>query len=170
MLKIQNKNLSERLLQRQKLEAELRDKIDVLQNRKIADDNKLCIVDRYWTQLDEDLRLILERFDNSENSKYSAENSEAKSNAGSKSSKESLKNNNNSNNSNCSNSNNNSQSSSQAVKHFLAKLNDWDKVELEDNLKERVKFTTQTVSKLITNYEKFGNFLSSKLFLNPKIN
>ena len=135
------------MLQRQKLEAELRDKIDILQNRKIA--NKLCIVDRYWTQLDEDLRLILERFDNSENSKFSAENGDAKSNSG-KSSKETIKNS-----SNCSNNNNNNNNSSQAVKHFLAKLNDWDKVELEDNLKERVKFTTQTVAKLITNYERF---------------
>jgi len=163
VLKIQNKNLSDRLLQRQKLEAELRDKIDILQNRKIADDNKLCIVDRYWTQLDEDLRLILERFDNSENSKYSAENGENKSNVGSKSGKESIKNN-----SNCSinnNNNNNSSSSSQAVKHFLAKLNDWDKIELEENLKERVKFTTQTVAKLITNYERFENFHLKNMIL-----
>ena len=53
------------------------------------------------------------------------------------------------------NNNNNNNQCGQAVKHFLAKLNDWDRVELEENLKERVKFTTQTVAKLITNYERF---------------
>ena len=36
---------------------------------------------------------------------------------------------------------------------------DMDKVELEENLKERVKFTTQTVSKLITNYERFKFYI-----------
>lgn len=119
MLKIQNKNLSERLLQRKRLEEDLKEKIDLLQNRKLADDSKLCIIDRYWTQLDENLRLMLERFDNtSENS--SAEMKPTSSN----------------------------------VRNFLAKLNDWDKVEIEDNLKDRVKFTTQTVSKLITNYDR----------------
>ena len=66
--------------------------------------------------------------------------------------------------------NNNSSSSSQAVKHFLAKLNDWDKIELEENLKERVKFTTQTVAKLITNYERFENFhLKNMTLKNPVI-
>jgi hypothetical protein len=43
---------------------------------------------------------------------------------------------------------------STAVRNFLAKLNDWDKVEIEDNLKDRVKFTTQTVAKLMTNYDR----------------
>lgn len=139
MLRIQNKNLSERLVQRQKLEAELKDKIDALQSRKIADDNKLCIIDRYWTQLDEDMRLILERFDATE--KLNESNTDSKSG-----SKQTSSNNNNKDGKLGSNS-------SQASK-FLAKLNEWDKVELEENLKERVKFTTQTVAKLITNYER----------------
>lgn len=128
-MRIQNKNLSERLIQRQRLEAELRDKIDKLQNKKASDDNKLCIIDRYWTQLDEDLRLMLERFD-SETAKETSEQG--------KSSKTS----------------DNMKFSSQPVRNFLSKLNDWDKSEVEDSLKERVKFTTQTVAKLITVYDK----------------
>ena len=64
-MRIQNKHLSERLIQRQKLEADLREKIELLQTRKTSDDSKLCIIDRYWTQLDEDLDLLLERFDSS---------------------------------------------------------------------------------------------------------
>ena len=138
-------------MQRQKLETELREKIDVLQNRKVADDNKLCIIDRYWTQLDEDLRIILERFDTESSSNKFNENDG--NNKACKSSKE---------HNNKMNNNNNNNQCGQAVKHFLAKLNDWDRVELEENLKERVKFTTQTVAKLITNYERFlFNFIGN---------
>ena len=143
MLRIQNKNLSDRLIQRKVLEAELREKIEQLQNRKVTDDSKLLIVDRYWTQLDEDLRAMLERFDSSmltssvESMDTSSSGKENNSGAGSSSGK-----------------NKENKSSTQSLRNFLAKLNDWDKVELEDNLKERVKFTTQTVSKLLTNYDR----------------
>ena len=127
-------------MQRQKLEAELRQKIDSLQNRKLTDDNKICVFDRYWTQLDEDLRLMLEKFEdtcgtaqnddadklNDPKSKFNSKNKEA--------SKESAK--------------------PQTLRNFLSKLNEWDKVEIDDNLKERVKFTTQTVAKLMTNYDR----------------
>ena len=126
VLRIQNKNLSERLLQRQKLEAELREKIDSLLNRKAADDSKICIFDRYWTQLDEDLRLMLERFDSACAAAAAASEDAAKE----------------------------SGASGKAVRNFLSKLNDWDKAEIDDKLKERVKFTTQTVSKLVTNYDR----------------
>lgn len=144
MLRIQNKNLSDRLIQRKVLEAELREKIEQLQNRKVTDDSKLLIVDRYWTQLDEDLRTMLERFDSSmvtsssvESMDTSSSGKENNSGAGSSSGK-----------------NKENKTSTQSLRNFLAKLNDWDKVELEDNLKERVKFTTQTVSKLLTNYDR----------------
>ena len=114
VLRIQNKNLSERLIQRQKLEAELRERINQLQNRKAEDDNKFYLIDRYWTQLDEDLRIMLERFDTESLPDYS----------------------------------------SQSVRKFLSKLNDWDKDEMDDLLAERVKFTTQTVAKLVSNYDR----------------
>jgi hypothetical protein len=78
----------------------------------------LYIVDRYWTQLDDDLRLLLERFDMN---KYETTMNK---------------------------------SESTSVRCFLNKLNDWDKVEIEDKLKERVKFTTQSISKLILSYDK----------------
>ena len=122
MLRIQNKNLSERVLQRKRLEEDLKEKIDGLQNRKLIDDNKICIIDRYWTQLDEDLRIMLERFDNSA--------MEHK---------------------------NDKKPSSPAIRNFLNNLNDWDKFELDENLKDRAKFTTQTVAKLITNYDRYFN-------------
>lgn len=161
MLKIQNKNLSERLIQRQKLESDLRDKIDQLQNRKVTDDGKLCIIDRYWTQLDEDLRLMLERFDETaeslenvtaagkENELVASSSNEQQSKQGSSSSA----------------SGQNVKNFSHAVRNFLAKLNDWDKSELEDSLKERVKFTTQCLSKLMSNYERLDLNLS---FFSPQ--
>jgi E3 ubiquitin-protein ligase BRE1 len=142
VLRIQNKNLSERLVQRQKLEAELRDRIEQLQNKKAADDSKTILIDRYWTQLDEDLRLVLERFDNesSSSSLSTTNNDQTNSNVGEQGASKS-----------------DSKSAKQAhstLRNFLAKLNDWDRVELEDNLKERVKFTNQTVAKLMTNYDR----------------
>lgn len=127
-------------MQRQKLEGELRDKIDKLQNKKASDDSKLCILDRYWTQLDEDLRLMLERFDSSESSKESNQNETNSTSSSSNLSK--------------GNKENNPKCSSQPVRNFLAKLNDWDKCEIEDSLKQRVKFTTQTVAKLIAVYDR----------------
>ena len=181
VLRIQNKNLSERLVQRQKLEASLRDKIEKLQNRKVADDNKLCIFDRYWTQLDEDLGVLLERAEaivassgettttatttKSEQSSAKKESSveaaeEGEYGGGDDDSKEPMIVD-----TAPSTTNTTATTSTAAAatanktecanfRNFLAKLENWDRVDLEDNLKERVKFTTQTVAKLMTNHEK----------------
>ena len=121
MLKIQNKNLSERLIQRQRTEAELRAKIEKLNERKLADDSKICVLDRYWTQLDADLRTLLERFDGS--GEIKSKSKEGKS----------------------------------VLRSFLLRLNDWDKSDVEEHLKDRLKFTTQTVAKLVTNYDKYAS-------------
>jgi hypothetical protein len=157
VLRIQNKNLSERLIQRQRLEADLRDKIDQLQNRKAADDSKLCIVDRYWTQLDEDLRLMLERFDETINTFENVSNKENNSMAKqSSTTTTTVATTTGPPPSGSSSSSSKTAASSQSIRNFLTKLNDWDRSELEDSLKERVKFTTQTLSKLISNYERSG--------------
>jgi hypothetical protein len=139
LLRIQNKNLSERLVQRQKLEAELREKIQRLQNRKVNDDNKLCLIDRFWTQLDEDLRIIMERFDSESISGQQSGGSDTKPSGSS----------------NNSTADSAAAGSTHAVRKFLAKLNDWDKEEIEELLVERVKFTTQTVAKLVLNFDRF---------------
>ena len=142
VLRIQNKNLSERLLQRKSLESELKAKLEKLQNRKVADDSKLCIIDRYWTQLDEDLRVMLERFDTNLNEDTESildfkDNVSILHESNSKIKENSI-----------------TKYNNQPIRNFLAKLDDWDKIEIEENLKERVKFTTQTVSKLIVNFER----------------
>ncbi len=110
-----------------------------MQNRKVDDDNKLCLIDRFWTQLDEDLRIIVERFDSE-----SVDQSEKTENGGDSAQEAGAG----------GSSGKNATGSSHAVRKFLAKLNEWDKEEIEEVLVERVKFTTQTVAKLVLNYDR----------------
>ncbi|KAL8597186.1 hypothetical protein ACOMHN_022233 [Nucella lapillus] len=63
VLVFQNKKLSERIEQRKKAESELRKRIEQLENRQRTDDAVLMIVNRYWNQLDEDVRVLLQRLD-----------------------------------------------------------------------------------------------------------
>nr|XP_022339976.1 E3 ubiquitin-protein ligase Bre1-like isoform X1 [Crassostrea virginica] len=63
VLRFQNKKLVERIEQRKRSEDELKRRIDSLENRQRTDDAVLMIVNRYWNQLDEDIRVLLQRFD-----------------------------------------------------------------------------------------------------------
>nr|XP_034336495.1 E3 ubiquitin-protein ligase Bre1 isoform X1 [Crassostrea gigas]XP_034336496.1 E3 ubiquitin-protein ligase Bre1 isoform X1 [Crassostrea gigas] len=63
VLRFQNKKLAERVEQRKRAEDELKRRIDQLENRQRTDDAVLMIVNRYWNQLDDDIRLLLQRFD-----------------------------------------------------------------------------------------------------------
>ncbi|KAK7088171.1 E3 ubiquitin-protein ligase Bre1-like isoform X2 [Littorina saxatilis] len=63
VLVFQNRKLSERIEQRKKVENELRKRIEQLENRQRTDDAVLMIVNRYWNQLDEDVRVLLQRLD-----------------------------------------------------------------------------------------------------------
>ncbi|KAG1714678.1 E3 ubiquitin-protein ligase Bre1 [Nymphon striatum] len=63
VLKFQNKKLSERLDQRHRAEWELKQRIEQLEKRQMSDDAVLNIVNRYWNQLNEDIRVLLQRFD-----------------------------------------------------------------------------------------------------------
>ena len=71
-----------RLEQRHRVEAELRQRIEQLEKRQTQDDAVLNVVNRYWNQLNEDIRVLLQRFDaetadESENkSKYFLQNNE----------------------------------------------------------------------------------------------
>ena len=51
VLAFQNKKLAERIEQRKKAEADLRKRIDQLENRQRTDDAVLMIVNRYWNQV-----------------------------------------------------------------------------------------------------------------------
>ncbi|XP_014206053.1 E3 ubiquitin-protein ligase Bre1 isoform X2 [Copidosoma floridanum] len=63
VLQFQNKKLAQRLDQRQRLEIELRQRIEQLEKRQTQDDAVLNVVNRYWNQLNEDIRVLLQRFD-----------------------------------------------------------------------------------------------------------
>ncbi|XP_066433267.1 E3 ubiquitin-protein ligase BRE1B isoform X2 [Eleutherodactylus coqui] len=63
VLQFKNKKLAERLEQRQGVEDELREKIEKLEKRQATDDATLLIVNRYWSRLDENVQLLLKRYD-----------------------------------------------------------------------------------------------------------
>lgn len=55
--------MSQRLELRQRTEAELRQRIEQLEKRQMQDDAVLNVINRYWNQLNEDVRILLQRFD-----------------------------------------------------------------------------------------------------------
>ncbi|KAF6204281.1 hypothetical protein GE061_002621 [Apolygus lucorum] len=63
VLQFQNKKLAQRIEQRHRVEAELRQRIEQLEKRQTQDDAVLNVVNRYWNQLNEDIRVLLQRFD-----------------------------------------------------------------------------------------------------------
>ncbi|CAD7083519.1 unnamed protein product [Hermetia illucens] len=63
VLQFQNKKLAQRIEQRIRSEAELRHRIEQLEKRQTQDDAVLNVVNRYWNQLNEDIRVLLQRFD-----------------------------------------------------------------------------------------------------------
>ena len=75
VLQFQNKKLCERIELRRRNEEELKRRIEQLEQRQSTDDAVLVIVNRYWNQLDEDVRVLLQRFD-AENADESEKESE----------------------------------------------------------------------------------------------
>lgn len=53
----------QRLELRQKQESDLRERIEQLEKRQTQDDAVLNVINRYWNQLNEDIRILLQRFD-----------------------------------------------------------------------------------------------------------
>ncbi|XP_041087888.1 E3 ubiquitin-protein ligase BRE1A-like [Polyodon spathula] len=62
-LQVRNRKLAETLDQRQLIEDELRETIERLERRQATDDASLLILNRYWSQFDENIRLIIHRYD-----------------------------------------------------------------------------------------------------------
>ncbi|CDS42733.1 E3 ubiquitin protein ligase Bre1 [Echinococcus multilocularis] len=60
-LQLQNKKLYEALTEKRSAISDLRHRIEQLENRQAKDDALLCVVNRYWNQLDEDCLLLLQR-------------------------------------------------------------------------------------------------------------
>uniref|UniRef100_A0A3Q2DJ98 E3 ubiquitin protein ligase n=1 Tax=Cyprinodon variegatus TaxID=28743 RepID=A0A3Q2DJ98_CYPVA len=64
-LQAKNRKLGESLDQRQVIEDELRERIERLETRQATDDASLLILNRYWNQFDENIRLLIRRYDQS---------------------------------------------------------------------------------------------------------
>ena len=62
-LQFQNRKLGQRLALKNKIEEELRARIDQLEKRQTQDDATINVINRYWNQLNEDIRVLLQRFD-----------------------------------------------------------------------------------------------------------
>lgn len=53
----------QRLEQRKRIEDDLRGRIEQLEKRQTQSDDVLTVINRYWNQFNEDIRLMLQRFD-----------------------------------------------------------------------------------------------------------
>uniref|UniRef100_A0A8B9JF85 E3 ubiquitin protein ligase n=1 Tax=Astyanax mexicanus TaxID=7994 RepID=A0A8B9JF85_ASTMX len=62
-LQVKNRKLGEALDQRQVIEDELRERVERLETRQATDDASLLILNRYWNQLDDNMRLIARGYD-----------------------------------------------------------------------------------------------------------
>uniref|UniRef100_A0A0P4VVJ8 E3 ubiquitin protein ligase n=1 Tax=Scylla olivacea TaxID=85551 RepID=A0A0P4VVJ8_SCYOL len=62
-LRFQNHKLYQRLEQRKRIEDDLRGRIEQLEKRQTQSDDVLTVINRYWNQFNEDIRLMLQRFD-----------------------------------------------------------------------------------------------------------
>ncbi|CAJ1058540.1 E3 ubiquitin-protein ligase BRE1A [Xyrichtys novacula] len=62
-LQAKNRKLGEALDQRQVIEDELRERIERLETRQATDDASLLILNRYWNQFDENIKLTIRRYD-----------------------------------------------------------------------------------------------------------
>ena len=62
-LQFQNRKLGQRLNQKNRVEEQPRERIDQLEKRQTQDDAVINVINRYWNQLNEDIRILLLRFD-----------------------------------------------------------------------------------------------------------
>lgn len=126
------------------MEAELRQRIEQLEKRQMKDDAVLNVVNRYWNQLNEDIRVLLQRFD-----AETADESENKS----KWEDRAISFGNNIIFINCVMS---YIDESEATTSFLMQLSSWDKEELDDKLANRVQVSKRAVSKVVQAFDRLS--------------
>uniref|UniRef100_A0A915DFP7 Deoxyribodipyrimidine photo-lyase n=1 Tax=Ditylenchus dipsaci TaxID=166011 RepID=A0A915DFP7_9BILA len=63
VLKAQHYKLCERFRHKEKLRQILEKRVEELEGRQAKDDEVSCIINRYWNRMDEDVQLLLQRFD-----------------------------------------------------------------------------------------------------------
>lgn len=104
-----------------------------MEKRQTQDDAMLNVVNRYWNQLNEDIRILLQRFD-----AETADESENKSKAlkGGLGAEGLIL------------------DESEATTSFLLQLSTWDKDELNDKLANRVQVSRRAVAKVIQAFDR----------------
>ncbi|CAF3476651.1 unnamed protein product [Rotaria socialis] len=147
LLLIQNKKLFECVQNCRKAEVEWKAKIDQLETNKASVDCKWSMIDLYWTQLDENIRRLLERFDattsTDENSQSpSLTNNETTSN---------------SNDNNTINSNTNNDRQCEEIRSYIHQLNTWLREDLDVHLKQRLDFSTKAIVKLVRVFDNLSD-------------
>lgn len=132
------------------MEAELRQRIEQLEKRQMQDDAVLNVVNRYWNQLNEDIRILLQRFD--------AETADESENKSKRILKEVQYNS-----SIFSRRNFFKQifpffvtDESEATTSFLMQLSSWDKEELDEKLANRVQVSKRAVSKVVQAFDRMS--------------
>ena len=63
ILRFQNRKLSERLRIRNEIESDLKARIEQLEKKQTSTEAIVFVINRYWNQFNEDLRILLQRFD-----------------------------------------------------------------------------------------------------------
>lgn len=145
LLRVQNRRLAERLHQRQRIETELHSRIEQMEKKQLNEDTKLYVINRYWNQLNEDMRLLLERFEESEVPSGGGP-SDSPTLLGGGTSSGSI--------TNGDPSNDMLQDCSDAASSFLRQLANCDKEELDESLQQRVLLSTRAVSKVLAAFDR----------------
>lgn len=159
LLRMQNRRLTERLRIRRRAEDDLRTRLEQLEKKQLDGDTKLYVINRYWNQLNEDMRLILQRFDVGDQTTTAAASAASGPNAGSTSGSGADSggggNDHHSNeDSNESNSSHPGGHSNEETTSFVRRLANCDKEELDDMMRQRVLLSTRAVSKVITAFDR----------------
>ncbi|KHN72916.1 E3 ubiquitin-protein ligase Bre1 [Toxocara canis] len=63
VLAVQHYKLSERFRHKERQRDQLQKRVEQLESRQAQDDAMLCIINRSWNRFDEDVRILLQRFD-----------------------------------------------------------------------------------------------------------
>nr|XP_006818089.1 PREDICTED: E3 ubiquitin-protein ligase BRE1B-like [Saccoglossus kowalevskii] len=147
VLKFQNKKLADRLELRKTVEEDLRDRIQRLERRQGNDEAVLCLLNRYWSQLDEDIGVLLKRFDD-HSQEVTSETTEEKLNIEGESNSEKTENEIESSASD-EESKDKLTKENEAVVSFITLLSSSESDEIEQQLQQRSTFSKESIAKLI---------------------
>ncbi|XP_027204596.2 E3 ubiquitin-protein ligase Bre1 [Dermatophagoides pteronyssinus] len=158
LLRVQNRRLTERIKHRQRIEAELRARLEQMEKKQLNDDTKLYVINRYWNQLNEDMRLLLQRFDTNASNDSNA-------NPSTKPNDDNIDDDDDSNEDGDEDDSNDDDTGGRGGGHrhrnenaettsFVRQLANLDKEELDEQMQQRVLLSTRAVSKVLQAFDR----------------